>query len=143
MMRKFFGLKFIGSLYKLIALLTALFTLVWAALIMGDAYLTTRTISVSLNGDWSWPIQAITVLVVGGILALTFFVFSEMIEVMLANYAVAQDMMEQISKANMLNDRLLKSQQRLVKSVRDTGTTVAINQQLAERKTNTRTEDDS
>ena len=141
-MRKFFGLKFISSLYKFIALLTALFALVWAALIMGDAYLTTQTVQVSLRGDWSWPLQAISILIVGGILALTFFVLSEMIDVMLANYEVSREMLDQINKANTLNERLVKSQQRLVKSVRDTDSVAAINEQLAERKTRIRLENE-
>jgi hypothetical protein len=135
-MRKFYGLKFLSSLYKFIALLTTIFSIVWAGLIMGDAYLTTRSIQISLNGDWSWGVQATAILVIGGLFALTFFVLAEIIEAILANYDVSRSMMEQLTRSNDLNEKLIKSQQRLVKSVRDTETVRGINQQIAARKGN-------
>jgi len=140
-MRKFLGLKFISALYKIIALLTAIIAIVWAALIIGDSVLTTRSVRISLNGDWSWFQQTFTVLVVGGLLSLTFFVIAEIIDAILANYEVSRTMLEQLNRSNDTNERMIKAQIRLLKSV-EPQQTPNVSQQIATRKTTIKVDED-
>ena len=50
-MRNFYGLRFISTVYKLLSVLTVIFTLVSVGVLMSDVYLTTQTFQLNFANE--------------------------------------------------------------------------------------------
>jgi len=140
-MRTFLGLRFMSTVYKLLSVLTALLSLVSVGVLMSDAFLTTRTFQLDFaNGDWTWALQAFMALFLGGLLALTFYVLAQMIDLSVASYQALQQTQVQIEKNNELafailefqKKQLRRTSQNAEKEIND------VTRQIEARKTNIR-----
>jgi len=140
-MRTFLGLRFMSTVYKLLSVLTALLSLVSVGVLMSDAFLTTRTFQLDFaNGDWTWALQAFMALFLGGLLALTFYVLAQMIDLSVASYQALQQTQVQIEKNNELafailelqKKQLRRTSQNAEKEIND------VTRQIESRKTNIR-----
>lgn len=130
-----------STVYKLLSVLTALLSLVSVGVLMSDAFLTTRTFQLDFaNGDWTWALQAFMALFLGGLLALTFYVLAQMIDLSVASYQALQQTQVQIEKNNELafailefqKKQLRRTSQNAEKEIND------VTRQIEARKTNIR-----
>jgi hypothetical protein len=105
------------------------------------AFLTTRTLQLDFaNGDWTWALQAFMALFLGGLLALTFYVLAQMIDLSVASYQALQQTQVQIEKNNELafailelqKKQLRRTSQNAEKEIND------VTRQIESRKTNIR-----
>jgi hypothetical protein len=138
-MRNFYGLRFISTVYKLLAVLTVIFTLVSVSVLMSDVYLTTQTFQLNFaNGNWNWAMQSFMTLFFGGLLALSFYVLAQMIDLSIDSHQALQRTQGQIEKTNELAQNILELQKKQLrrtyqnaeKEIND------VAQQIAARKVN-------
>lgn len=138
-MRNFYGLRFMSTVYKLLSVLTALISLVAVGVLMSDAFLTTRTFQLDFaNGDWTWAVQAFMALFLGGLLALTFYVLAQMIDLSVASYRTLQQTQVQIEKSNEVAYTILELQKKLLRRTSQNAEKEIseVEKQIAARKVN-------
>lgn len=138
-MRNFYGLRFISTVYKLLSVLTVIFTLVSVAVLMGDVYLTTQTFQLNFaNGDWTWAMQSFMTLFFGGLLALTFYVLAQIIDLGVDGYRTLQHSQVQNDRTyealqlilELQKKQLRRTNQNAEKEITD------VEKQIAARKVN-------
>ncbi len=107
-MNKYYGLRLIRTFFISASAVISLFTIGTIGGLGGLSIIQGH----SFNG-----IQAIMLLVMGGLVALLCYAFGQLIDLQLKNYEVSWKLMEQIEEANKLNNRtvqLLNKQLRIM-----------------------------
>lgn len=107
-MNKYYGLRLICTFFISASAVISLFTIGTIGGLGGLSIIQGH----SFNG-----IQAIMLLVMGGLVALLCYAFGQLIDLQLKNYEVSWKLMEQIEEANKLNNRtvqLLNKQLRIM-----------------------------
>ena len=130
-MNKYYGLRLIRTFFISASAVISLFTIGTIGGLGGLSIIQGH----SFNG-----IQAIMLLVMGGLVALLCYAFGQLIDLQLKNYEVSWKLMEQIEEANKLNNRtvqLLNKQLRIMQvhfNVSDDIDVKLIEKQIEERR---------
>lgn len=98
-MRKYHGLRIIGSLFILSSILISIFTLVSVGVLIAD--------SIKNQTDLDL-IQALFVLIAGLIIALFLYAFAQVADIQLKNYTASRRIIYELVKTNQLNNQILE-----------------------------------
>lgn len=132
-MNKYYGLRLIRTFFISASAVISLFTIGTIGGLGGLSI---------IQGHSFDGMQAMMVLVMGGLIALLCYAFGQLIDLQLKNYEVSWKLMEQIEEANKLNNKtvqLLNKQLRIMQvhfNVSEDIDVKLIEKQIAERRNN-------
>lgn len=130
-MKKYYGLQMIRVFFLAIAVIVCI------TAIGAIGYIVSQ---VMFDGQALDVIQLLAILVFGGLIALVFYVLSQLIDLEIQNYEASWKLIEQIYKANELNSKtveLLNKQMKMIRNLKNyEGDDVEVNvqSQIAQRK---------
>lgn len=97
-MRKYYGLKILSVFYKALAMVIAIASIAAVGFMAADVYLANEAIDVMPPDTLSWTVQALGVLIVGGLGSLTCYVLGQLIDAQVATYHNTAEILQQIHR---------------------------------------------
>lgn len=130
-MKKYYGLQLIRVFFLAIAVIVCIIAIGAIGYIVSQVMFDEQALDV---------IQLLAILVFGGLIALVFYVLSQLIDLQMQSYEVSWKLLEQIHKANELNSKtvdLLNKQMKMIRNLKSyDGDDIAISvqSQIEERR---------
>jgi ABC-type bacteriocin/lantibiotic exporter with double-glycine peptidase domain len=131
-MKKYYGLQLIRVFFLAVALIVCITSIGAIGYIVAQVVLANQVLDVIL---------LLAILVFGGLLALVFYVLSQLIDLQMQNYEASWKLLQQIAKANELNTKtveLLNKQMRMMsgmKKYEGEDISVEVQHQIKQRRT--------
>lgn len=112
-MKKYYGLQLIRVFFLGVALVICITAIGAIGYIVAQIVFTEQILDIVL---------LLSILIFGGLIALVFYVLSQLIDLQMQNYEASSKLLEQIHKANQLNTKtveLLNKQMRMMRGMND------------------------
>lgn len=97
-MRKYYGLRMMSVFYKALAMVIAIASIASIGFMAADAYLVNETIDIVPPDTISWTVQALGVLIIGGLSSLTCYVLGQLIDAQIETYKNTAEILQQIHR---------------------------------------------
>jgi ABC-type multidrug transport system fused ATPase/permease subunit len=120
--KKYYGLRIMSGFYKSMAVILVIVSIAFMGVLAADAFLTTQTVNdvTGTGAAISWAGQALVVLVIGGLSALTCYVLGQLIDAQIATHDNTLEILEHLENIDLQDkktDELLQKQIRMIRAV--------------------------
>ncbi len=120
MKKHYYGLRIMSGFYKSLAVIIAIVSIAGMGFLAADAFLTTRTVDTMTGTALAWTVQALVILLAGGLSALTCYVLGQLIDAQIETHDNTLDILERLNEIDLADkktEQLLQKQIRMIRAV--------------------------
>lgn len=120
MKKHYYGLRIMSGFYRSLAVIIVIISIAGMGFLAADAFLTTRTVDSVTGSTLDWTVQALMILLVGGLSALTCYVLGQLIDAQIATHDNTLDILDRLNEIDLRDtktDQLLQKQIRMIRAV--------------------------